>query len=176
VLPVLTPSAPPASIARSATRSTRAALIDEWRRAAELAASARRGLTPWAQLFAPLPPLAGADRGLLVELTVDGADRDGLDRLEGWLIGHATRLLLALERDPALIARPVPGLRALTGGGRGLLIALTGVVTQPPELAAAPLRAALEGWAERPASARVRVVAGSRAALLARLATGTSAG
>jgi poly(A) polymerase len=172
VMPVLTLLAPVANSARNVSRSTLAVLREEWVRGEALAGRARAGSGFWGSVFAPVDALAQGEHFLLVE--VHARSEEDLARCLGWLEGHVTALVVALEAEPLLRLRPFPGVRRLRvdeGLARGLVLGLGGPALAALEAEAERFAASFRGWAERPEGSELQVSAHERARLAERLAS-----
>lgn len=170
VMPVLTLLAPVANSARNVSRSTLAVLKEEWARGEALTKRARSGSASWDALFEPVDALSEGEHFLLIE--AHAADEDALARCLGWLDGHVTGLVVALEAEPSLRLRPFAGhrkVRAEKGRARGLVLGLNRPASAAIEVAAERFVGSFTEWPERPVDGEVSISVLPRARLLERL-------
>ena len=119
VMPVITPCRPRICATHAVCKSTLAVLKVELARAASLVAAATQQAAPaagragdavpdlWPQLFAPIDFFGGYKGFVVVQLTADDAEQNL--HWCGWVKSRLRRLVLALERLPALEAvHPLP--------------------------------------------------------------------
>jgi poly(A) polymerase len=170
VMPVPTLLAPVANSARNVSRSTLAVLRDEWARGETLTRRARSGAGTWAALFEPIDALSQFERFLLIEVRAES--EEALAHCLGWLEGHLTGLVVALEADAALRARPFPGLwrpRGTEETTRGFLLGLQGPASATLEAAAERFAHAFTEWDRRPEGSALTVSEHPRETLAKRL-------
>ncbi|MCK8501089.1 poly(A) polymerase [Myxococcus fulvus] len=161
LLPIIAPVAPLRNTTRNVSRSTSRILREEWARARELVAQARRTGTPgaWSLLFEPLDSTSQPSTRL--RLSADAKTPEGREVAQGWLLGHITALAYRLESDRRLTVRPLQA----PGAGGSLLIGLE--ARDPSALAWRPgtplveavesFRASFLEWAHRPDGATLQV-------------------
>jgi hypothetical protein len=169
-MPVLTLLAPVANSARNVSRSTLAVLHEEWARGEALTKRARSGSASWDVLFEPVDALSEGEHFLLIE--AHAPDEDALARYLGWLDGHVTGLVVALEAEPSLRLRPFAGhreLRAEKGLARGLVLGVDRPASAGMEAVVERFVASFSEWAERPVDGEVSISVVPRARLLERL-------
>lgn len=152
-LRVMTPSAPSHNSARNLTRSTAGVLRDEVRRARKILA---RDPSAWREV---IEPLAAGD-GRTLTLTASVARRGDLKALTGWLEGRMVTVILSLERESRVTARPWPRWDIAADATHATLrIELRAEPAgDPAATVRAVLRDALDGWADRPEGAHVEAL------------------
>jgi poly(A) polymerase len=170
VMPVPTLLAPVSNSARNVSRSTLAVLREEWARGETRTRRARSGAGTWAELFEPIDALTQFERFLLIE--VRAGTEDALAHCLGWLEGHVTGLVVALEADPALRVRPFPDFwrpRGVEQPVRGLLLGLGGSTSATLDAVAERFTHAFTSWDSRPEGSALTVSVEAREALAKRL-------
>lgn len=151
-LRVMTPSAPSHNSARNLTRSTAGVLREELRRARKILA---RDPSAWSEAIEPLTSGDGRTLTLTTTVTQSG----DLKALTGWLEGRMVTVILTLERESRVTARPWPRWDTTPDGTRAALsVELRGEpVGEPATAVHTVLRDALDGWDGRPEGARIDV-------------------
>ena len=94
---------------------------------------------------------------------VEDEDWDGRDlgAVVGWTEGRMVTVILALEREAKVVARPVPAWERAHSGDADVCVTrvrLRGdAARDPADVVRSALHEALEAWKDRPAGARVDV-------------------